>query len=95
MIATKHILRYLRGIVDYRIKYEVSQKINLEGYVDSYWACSAIDRKRTLRFFFSMRSGVISWFGRMESCMVLSTAEAKDAATCYLGGSIFILKANI
>ena len=46
-IATKHILRYLRGTVDYGLKYEVSQKINLEGYVDSDWAGSAIDRKRT------------------------------------------------
>ena len=33
----------------------------------------------------SMGSSVISWFGRMESCMALSTAEAKDVATCYLG----------
>ena len=29
MIAAKHILRYLRGIVDYGLKYESSQKINL------------------------------------------------------------------
>ena len=32
-----------------------------------------------------MRSSVISWFDRMESCMVLSTAEAKDVTTCDLG----------
>ena len=47
MIAAKHILRYLRGAIDYGLKYEVNQKINLEGYVDSYWAGSAIDRKST------------------------------------------------
>ena len=35
LIATKHILRYLKGAIDYGIKYEVNQKINLEGYVDS------------------------------------------------------------
>ena len=38
LIAAKHILRYLKGIVDYGLKYEENQKINLEGYVDSYWA---------------------------------------------------------
>ena len=38
LIVPKHILRYLKGTVDYGIKYEVNQKINLEGYVDSYWA---------------------------------------------------------
>ena len=35
-----------RGTVDYGIKYDVNQKINLEGYVDSDWASSAIDRKK-------------------------------------------------
>ena len=35
------------GIVDYGLKYEANQKINLEGYVDSNWARSATDRKST------------------------------------------------
>ena len=47
LISTKHILRYLKGIVDYGLKYEENKKINLEGYVDSDWAGSAIDRKST------------------------------------------------
>ena len=59
LIATKHILRYLRGTIDYGLKYEANQKINLEGYV-SDWAGSAIDRKSTLGWFFNMGSGVIS-----------------------------------
>ena len=33
LIAAKHILRYLRGIIDYGLKCKVNQKINLEGYV--------------------------------------------------------------
>ena len=47
LIAAKHILRYLKGTVNYGLKYDVNQKINLEGYVDSNWAGSAIDRKST------------------------------------------------
>ena len=35
LIAVKHILRYLRGTIDYGLKYEANWKINLEGYVDS------------------------------------------------------------
>ena len=42
LIVGKHILRYLRGTVDYGIKYEVNQKIILEGYVDSHWVGSAL-----------------------------------------------------
>ena len=47
MIAAKNILRYIKGTVDYGLKYEPNQKIKLEGYVDSDWAGSAIDRKST------------------------------------------------
>ena len=54
LIVVKHILRYLRGTVDYGLKYEASQNINLEGYVDSYWEGSAIDRKSTSGCFFNM-----------------------------------------
>ena len=49
LIASNHILRYMRGTIDYGLKYEVNQKINLEGYEDLYWVGSAIDRKRTSR----------------------------------------------
>ena len=47
LIAAKHIMRYLKCTVYYGLKHEVNQKINLEGYVDSDWAGSAIDRKIT------------------------------------------------
>ena len=60
LIATKHIMRYLRGTIDYGLTYDVNKKINLEGYVDSYWVGSTIDRKRTSGCLFSMGSGVIS-----------------------------------
>ena len=95
LIAAKHILRYLRGTIDYGLKYDMNQNINLESYVDSYWAGSAIDRKSTSRCYFSMRLGVSSWFDTLESCMVLITVEEKDVATCYLGGSMFLLKTAI
>ena len=84
LIATKHILRYLRGTIDYGLKYEANQNINLEGYVDLDWAGSAIDRKRTSGCCFNMGSGVISWFSRKQSCVTLSTAEAEYVAPFWL-----------
>ena len=82
LIAAKHILRYVKGTVDYGLEYEVNQKINLEDYVDSNWEGSSIDRKSTSGCCFSMRSGVISWFSRKESCMALRKSEAKYVSTC-------------
>ena len=75
LMVAKHAVRYLKGTVDYGLKYEANQKTNLKGYVDSDWVGTAIDRKSTLGCCFSMRSGVISWFSRRQSCMALSTTE--------------------
>ena len=81
LIAAKHILRCLRGTVEYGLKYEVNQKINLEDhYVDSDWAGSAIDRKSTSGCCFSMGLGVISWFSRKKSYVALSTTKAEYVA---------------
>ena len=60
LIARKHFLRYLKGTVDYGLKYEVNKNINLEGYVDSDWVGSSIHRKSTSGCCFSMGLCVIS-----------------------------------
>ena len=82
LIAIKHILRYLKGTIDYELKYKANQKINLEGYVDSDWVGSAIDRKSTSGCCFSMGSGVFSLFSRKPSCVALSTAEVEYVVAC-------------
>ena len=35
--VAKNIVRYKKGIVEYGLKYDTNMKINLEGYVNSYW----------------------------------------------------------
>ena len=82
-MVAKHVVRYLKGTVDYGIKYEADQNINLEVYVDSDWEGSTIDRKSTSRC------------SRKQSCMALSTAKEKYVSTFYLGCSMFLLKTNI
>ena len=34
LVAAKHILRYLKGTIDYGLRYDANQKVNLQGYVD-------------------------------------------------------------
>ena len=46
-MVAKHAMRYLKGTVEYGLKYDTNLKINLEGYVDSDWAGIAIDKKST------------------------------------------------
>ena len=75
-------MSYLRGTVDYGLKYESNQKSNLEGYVDSDWVGSAIDRKSTSRCCFSLGSDMISWFNKKQTSVALSTTEAEYIAAC-------------
>ena len=35
-LVAKHAMRYLKGTVEYGLKYDTNQKTNLHGYVDSY-----------------------------------------------------------
>ena len=69
LMVVKHAVRYLKDTIEYGLKYDTNLKINLEGYVDSDWASSAIDRKRT------------SWCSRKQSCVALSIAKEKYVAT--------------
>jgi hypothetical protein len=64
LIVAKHILRYLKGIIDYGLRYTSDQEISLHGYADSDWAYSVVDQKGTFRCCFSLRSIVIAWFNR-------------------------------
>ena len=67
-------MRYLKGTIDNGLKYDANKKINLEGYVDSDWVGSSINRKSTSGCCFSMGSGVISCFSSKHSCVALSIA---------------------
>ena len=70
-LVAQNVVRYLKGIVEH----DMNKKTNLHGYVDFDWEGSSIDRKSTSRCFYSMRSGVISWFSQKESCMALRIAK--------------------
>ena len=82
MVAAKHVLRYLKGTMDYGLKYDANKKVNLHGYVDSDWEINNTDRKSTLGFYFSLRSGMIFWFTRKKSYVVLNPTKGEYVATC-------------
>ena len=44
LMVAKNAVRYLKGTIDYGLKYEANQKINLEGYVDLDWSVPFIGR---------------------------------------------------
>ena len=43
LIASKHVLRYLKGTIDYRLRYVVDCEFGFVGYTYSDWVGSVID----------------------------------------------------
>jgi hypothetical protein len=54
LIAKKHVTRYLKGTIDYGLRYASDCEISLQGFTNSYWAGSVADQKSTFGCFFSL-----------------------------------------
>jgi hypothetical protein len=74
-IAAKHVLRYIRGTLNYGLRYTASNDIQLHGFTDSDWAGSAEDMRSTSGVCFRLDSAMISWGSRKQKSIALSTTE--------------------
>ena len=79
--ATKRILRYIRGIVQFRIHYSTGATSLLVGFIDSDWAGDPDDQKSTAGYVFTLGSRPITWACKKQSALSLSYAEAKYCET--------------
>src|ERR1700678_3307556 len=72
LVAAKHVMRYLKGTLDFGLSYNGDHDFRLSGYTDLDWAGSVSDRKSTLGCCFSLGSAMISWQSRKQSSISLS-----------------------
>ena len=56
--AAKRVIRYVKGTVDYGIKFSQVQSFNFHGFSDSDWASCVDDTRSTSGYCFSFGSGV-------------------------------------
>jgi hypothetical protein len=80
--ATKAILRYLKGTLDYGIKYTNAFDVELTGYSDYDWVRNPNDRRSTTRYAFCIGSGVVSWSSKKKPTISLSSTEEEYKALC-------------
>jgi len=92
LVATKHVLRYLKGTVDYGLRYDVDCEIRLHGYTYSDSVGSVLDWKSTSGCCFSLGSGMISWFRGRQSSVALSTTEVEYIAVCSASNEVVWLR---
>jgi hypothetical protein len=82
LVRVKHVMRYLKGTLDYGIRYVIDHEFRLYGYSDSYWVSSIPDRRSTLACCFSIGSSMVLWSSMKQSCVALSMVEAEYVAAC-------------
>ena len=82
LVTEKHVMRYLKGTIDFGLYYDGSHEYILYGYTNVYWAGSISDRKSTSGVCFCFRYAMSSWFSRKQSSVSLSTVEAEYIADC-------------
>jgi hypothetical protein len=82
--VAKEILRYLKGTLDYGIKYIDSSDVELTGYSESDWAGNLDDQISTTGYAFGIESRVISWSSKNQPTVSLSSTEAENKALCAI-----------
>jgi hypothetical protein len=82
LMAAKHVMRYLKGTLDYGLCYTRDHDFRLCGYTDSDWAGSVSDRKSTSGCCFSLGLAMTSWQSRKQSSIALGTVEAEYIGAC-------------
>ena len=78
-IGAKRILRYLKGTLDYGLRYSPSDN-SVCGYVDADWAGCVKDRKSYTGYAFKMANAATSWESRKQQTVALSSTEAEYMA---------------
>lgn len=78
--AAKHILRYVRGTVNFELRYTKGNDIELSGFTDADWAGSSVDWKSTTMYCFRIGSGMTSWCSKKQKLVALSSAESEYMA---------------
>ncbi|KAK3010974.1 hypothetical protein RJ639_010854 [Escallonia herrerae] len=78
--AAKRILRYVKGTLEYGLRYKKSDSFILSGFVDADWAGDVNDRRSTTGYCFDTGSAAISWCSKKQHNVTLSSTEAEYAA---------------
>ncbi|KAM7516070.1 hypothetical protein LguiA_005653 [Lonicera macranthoides] len=94
--SAKRILRYVKGTIDYGVRFSQVKNFSLHGYSDSDWAGCVDDMRSTSGYCFSFGSGIFSWCSKKQEVIAQSTAEAEYvAAAAAVNQALWIRKLMI
>ena len=90
--AAKHVLRYVKGTIDYGIKFSQVKIFILHGYSDSDWVGCVDDMRSTSGYCFSFGYGIFSWSSKKQEIVAQSTIEAEYVAATVAVNQVLWLR---
>ena len=73
----KHVLSYVKDILDYRITYHTNSKLDSYGYINSDFARDKNTRRSTKENVFFVANGPMSLETKHQETIAISTVEAE------------------
>ena len=93
LIAAKRVLRYVKGTLNFGIKFCPSQDYSLQGYSDSDWGGSLDDLKSTSGYCFLFGTCAFSWCCKKQNIVAQSTVEVEfTAASTAVNQALWLRK---
>jgi len=76
--CVRHILRYLRAIVDYALFYAADVPLHVYGYTDADSIGSVFDWQSTNGFMFSIGSAAVTWSSKKQPMAAMLSTKAQS-----------------
>ena len=80
-MAAKHLLRYIRGTVNYCLTFISTKDTSALGYADADWGGDLESRQSTTGYIFTLFGGPVAWRSKRQQTVALSTMEAEYMAS--------------
>jgi hypothetical protein len=92
--AVKHVFRYLKGTLDYKLTYSTPSSSSelFTTFTDADHAGNPDNGRSTSGYIVKVGSGAISWSSRLQGIVALSTTEAEFVAATSAGQEILWLR---
>ncbi|XP_028068594.1 uncharacterized protein LOC114271183 [Camellia sinensis] len=78
--AAKRIVRYIKGTINYGLRFCQVKNFTLHGYSDSDWVGCIDDMRSTSGYCFSFGFAIFSWCSEKQEVIAQSTAETEYVA---------------
>ena len=91
--AVKHLFRYIKGTLDYKLTYSPCGDSELfSSFTDADHAGCPDTGRSTSGYVIKMGTGAVSWSSRLQSLVALSTTEAEFVAAVSAGQEMLWLR---